>query len=1143
MTDIIQNTLNGLKDFQRKTVDYVYDQLYKKGRDKMLIADEVGLGKTIVAKGILARTFADFEPTNKKPLFKVIYICSNMALARQNLRKLNFTEDPTAIDYSEQDDRLTALAYEPNCANENLTFTIKAFTPATSFDDRTSAGKADERILLYRLLYKYSEIHNGRLRWLLIGNRRISLGSWNKWINQSLDFEKGKYNRSNEWVRAIRYKVRAQFRSQLENIVQPDDLPKSFKAAEINIPVKLWTLIVKLTNIRISRNKDFYYAFSKELVARLRLELSKVCVDFLQADVFILDEFQRYKQLIESSITGEDVENLSPAVQLARDIFSMKNVKILMLSATPFKPYTNDFDELTGEVHHHEFKTVLKFLLADKTEDFWNAYEKDRSAFFHLLRHPDKINGQYDEALKVKNKLEALYKSAMTRTERMLVSMNKSTMIEPSKLPINIQIEDINDFVALDDITSYLNKQHKDSLNIPLEYVKSCPYALSFLDSYAHKEKLRELSSNNVTLQRLLNKTKHGWLDLASINMYKPLISSRGKAMPNAKFRLLLEQTVLNNGWKYLWIPPSVPYYQLSGAFKGSEGYSKTLLFSSWKMVPRMVASLVSYEAERLSIGDPKSISEQEKKDASENRRFYFKKKRSPRPQFTFKVDKEMQEPQQMNNFLITYPSLFLTKFYDPTENINQSKTLDEIKEELRSKILSHIIKMNLNQYCNGKGDWKKWFWIAPLLIDKYSNDSIELVNWFEKGMPGTELSIDSEDLSAGRDETSGKAKHFDYAKKIFLTGDKINAGYIDSAKINEISNHLVELILGSPAVAYLRTILRYETDIQASLTSSFNVASAFLTMLNKPESIAVVRLTTNDHDYWKRCLQYAIDGNIQAMLDEYVYLLRDSENLKDINELSDFITDVLSIRTVPIKCEGLAEFKESLSRQKTSRKNFRSHYAIDFGNQRLETAKSSGRLVNSRQAFNSPYRPFVLATTSIGQEGLDFHFYCKKIFHWNLPSNPVDFEQREGRINRYKGLVIRQNLASKYKHVVQSQDAQNVWDSIFSIAGQEKSKSSFPCDLVPFWHTETVDGLSIQRFVPLYPFSRDQERYDQLIRVLSFYRLTFGQPRQNELIEALHSIGIDEKMKEELYKLVINLSPITFMENKNLYNTTASND
>lgn len=54
-------------------------------------------------------------------------------------------------------------------------------------------------------------------------------------------------------------------------------------------------------------------------------------------------------------------------------------------------------------------------------------------------------------------------------------------------------------------------------------------------------------------------------------------------------------------------------------------------------------------------------------------------------------------------------------------------------------------------------------------------------------------------------------------------------------------------------------------------------------------------------------------------------------------------------------------------------------------------------RKENIRNAFNSPMRPFVLATTSIGQEGLDFHNYCRVIMHWNLPSNPIDV----GRILR----------------------------------------------------------------------------------------------------------------------------------------------
>lgn len=62
-----------------------------------------------------------------------------------------------------------------------------------------------------------------------------------------------------------------------------------------------------------------------------------------------------------------------------------------------------------------------------------------------------------------------------------------------------------------------------------------------------------------------------------------------------------------------LWVPPSLPYYPLSGAFEKSDGFSKTLVFSAWLMVPRMLASLLSYEVERRTIGSSASVEPQEK--------------------------------------------------------------------------------------------------------------------------------------------------------------------------------------------------------------------------------------------------------------------------------------------------------------------------------------------------------------------------------------------------------------------------------------------------------------------------------------------------------------------------------------------------
>ena len=54
---------------------------------------------------------------------------------------------------------------------------------------------------------------------------------------------------------------------------------------------------------------------------------------------------------------------------------------------------------------------------------------------------------------------------------------------------------------------------------------------------------------------------------------------------------------------RMLWIPPSKPYYELGGPFQGQEGFSKTLVFSAWEMVPSAIAALLSYEAECLTVG------------------------------------------------------------------------------------------------------------------------------------------------------------------------------------------------------------------------------------------------------------------------------------------------------------------------------------------------------------------------------------------------------------------------------------------------------------------------------------------------------------------------------------------------------------
>lgn len=201
------------------------------------------------------------------------------------------------------------------------------------------------------------------------------------------------------------------------------------------------------------------------------------------------------------------------------------------------------------------------------------------------------------------------------------------------------------------------------------------------------------------------------------------------------------------------------------------------------------------------------------------------------------------------------------------------------------------------------------------------------------------------------------------------------------------------------------------------------------------------------------------------------------------------------------------------------------------MGNQRVETDEGQDRIKGIRNNFNSPFRPFVLATTSIGQEGLDFHTYCRKIVHWNLPSNPIDLEQREGRINRFKGLVIRQQIASKYRDRLTKESvmAGGVWDALFEAAAVEERAGNGKCELIPFWHVE-ADKYQIERIIPFYPFSRDRAKLSSLLKTFAIYRLVFGQPRQAELVEHLLTNIPDERISEIRKKLMIDLSPISYL-------------
>lgn len=175
---------------------------------------------------------------------------------------------------------------------------------------------------------------------------------------------------------------------------------------------------------------------------------------------------------------------------------------------------------------------------------------------------------------------------------------------------------------------------------------------------------------------------------------------------------------------------------------------------------------------------------------------------------------------------------------------------------------------------------------------------------------------------------------------------------------------------------------------------------------------------------------------------------------------------------------------------------------------------------------------------TSVGQEGLDFHPYCHAIVHWDLPSNPVDLEQREGRVHRYKGHAVRKNVAKAYHCHLRTlleneQDqlaTQDPWQQLFQIA--EANRSETEGDLIPYWIFPLEDGHYIERHVPIHHLSRDFIKLTDLRRALTVYRMVFGQPRQEDLIQFLLEHYDSDTVNCAVNELRMDLSPRESVEN-----------
>lgn len=987
-----------LKDFQKATVEHIVNIFKSKKQRRVLLSDEVGLGKTIVSKGVIQAVgeLSDEYGIWDDNTYRVVYICSNANIVKQNTENLGI-EDVMNIDESRlsmQHFIVAKKVKELQKSKKSKPRILIPLTPGTSFNLQTSAGNMNERALMFAILSHLDDFKDHKTA--LKNRLNIYGANGDNWTDIIDKYEKD-----------IKENVCTGYRENISKEVVNDDCYQEAK-----------DLLLKA----IALND---YNTTNKAITLFRIIFCKISMKELNPDLVIMDEFQRFSSLL-------DLEGNSEEAMLTRTFFGKEDGPfILLVSATPYKPFTTleELNENKIDEQYQDFNKLADFLF-DGREDIvfqqvWHDYSKE-------LCHISSDN--LDILIAKKNIAEDTMYEAMSRTERYRNSSQDDTYLK-------ISTGDIASYCQMQEVLGECNKMSEGRFGVktlPMEYAKSSPYLLSFMDKYKLKEKLAKAYTEHPwkikQKQQYLIKKKN-------INTYERIPSCNAKL--DKLSNILFGEKGEKHGEQLFWIPASHPYYKIpaSNVFAKNQDFSKVLVFSAWEMVPRMIACMISYAIEQKSISHAfpsatyTNTKENSEKDALD--------KQEGEKAGTGRLRRESLE-------LVTCCSDFLKDAYNPKAYLGND--LKEIKAGIKENFKNT----------------SRFTLVEQPTTAKFLLEAIKL-------------------LDSNTEE------------KILISEDGLDT--------------LVNMAIGSPGICFYRLLGNKDLAQEAATKICNNI-------FNRRYNAAVIDILYNKKSvqtYFKQVIDYCVMGNLQAVLDEFAYMIDERSN----GERNVEMIQKRMIESFIDRNYQEIDTTESFGKEKKKKWRIRTHYAMPYGNIRM-TDQATNRANDVRLAFNSPFRPFVLASTSVGQEGLDFHWYCRKIMHWNISSNPQDMEQREGRIDRYKSLFVRRNVAKFHPETY-------TWNEMFDLARTEAKDKGF-CELVPYWSIPQdmlksiaeTDREYIESIVPLYPLSMDYDRYRHMKSVLRLYRLTMGQPRQEELLEFFKDMPA-----ENIDKLLFNLSPI----------------
>ncbi|MCH5194281.1 MAG: hypothetical protein J1F11_09990 [Oscillospiraceae bacterium] len=1106
-------------EYQNDGSQLIYDRM-KKGKKRFLLADEVGLGKTVTAASVIVKMLKDHEEIN------VGYICGSAALAKENVRKLENEIKRSAngpVEFDEKRSYRLSLAFlplldAPSAANNTKRVRVHTLTPSTTINF-TSSGQAEELAyayflltgdvngtdeLLFRKVYKWDRHsvkdftskqkkakENLAAAAYDLNNKDQNLfNSFKKDFEASFDSEWNKkkeklYDQFYEYFDPRFYSVhhsnlsREQFAGCLEAIAH--GYPNTWSAkilSDICSYMNVGTPDLSAANDD-NKNKITDY-FSDELCSEA-LRIARQCMTLLSVsrlkfDLILADEIQNYSDIFRNTKSDTEMEIVSEKLIHG-------DHKIVLMSATPFRFHTklsereniyrdNDADSYTNVSRQNNNIDNAQRYIEQKT-DIYYEFKKIISYLIYDDMDPDKWFEEWEEINRRKFSVIGraqhykgdvpLYKKYIGRQSEMLRAAGVSRVeryMSGNQISINDKENKViewNDILRRE-LRRMPVKVFEDDREDRDDVLLRKDFIKSTPAFFSFKQ------GEYKTLDGILDEKYTHTLSKERIVNYQKLFAD-GKndeadngLLYNARIAGLFRVLFDKEELhKLLFIPPSRGDVKLSGVFEGKRGISKRLFFSDYNMTTRSLSMLLSYEAERRTVEDIK------KRYGIGSRRFseaYYEESRRAHGQ----------------------PS-------------SQSREMSESGYELvrRMRDVSIPITPESSNHIS----------ICDLLTFGYKLKANIFFDLYE---------YDKEQYDNGKRIDGSPCRYAMEHKNIFCTeNDAAYYSKADDKKFYDGKKYGIE-----------------------------NFCVSYFRYMTKHDSLLVLAAYSKGYSLYEMIMNYGTDGCIDSVLDEYFEYIPILKNKKNNDKpAAESFHEIIGnnpyyhIKT-GVKNDKPVEMPVSFAIGHYDGEN----KTGDEGNKALTDTAKANTLSRKIQKFNSPFRPLQFITTSIGQEGFDFHVYCRKVVHWSLEFNPVKFEQREGRINRYQSYANRLNLYDRYflrrpslkekkfkllKKKFRLQGSKNKrlrsfinWKKAFESVAvlqsdmKKSSKGLFPDFVVPM-----SEKYGLTRECYYYPGSFEAHELENVLRAVGYYRALLGQESSESFEEDFEKFTAGQNTRE----------------------------